>query len=278
MKGDFKIPPSTPPKYTGVNQSQGRVAMDQDWNETSGNQVAAVSEKLAGRTGMDRQAVREIMTPLARLGDGLAGAAEKMVRELAGDRWHPEERHVTLDPASGEIRFGDGARGARPAAGQNNITATYPHGTGAEGTPAAALPPFPAAITEPESASETLSRGLQKLDTWLALAGAEAAESGGLEPATAGDEPATAAQRLNSLRRELIRQTELTTEVGARRLHYFDGKQLSAADFRAEQDYASGRSEADPAAGVNKSTEPRKQDRIDPADLHLRRREPDDDD
>jgi hypothetical protein len=61
-------------------------------------------------------------------------------------RWHampdfyqsgPRDRHYTLDPLSGEIRFGDGQAGLIPAQGQNNIRMTYRTGGGAQGNRAA---------------------------------------------------------------------------------------------------------------------------------------------
>jgi|GEM_PF-3657441 len=278
MKSDFNSPPPGSSKYTGVNLSQGRVASDRDWNEASAQPMGAVSEKLAGRTGADPQTVREIMAPLARLGDGLAGAAEKLVREMAGDRWVSQESHYEADPATGEIRFGDGQRGARPATGQDTITAAYGHGAGTAEPPAAPVPPFPDAIREREPAGDTLTRGLHKLHTWLALAGVAEKDPDPAESSPASGKPPTAAHRLDGLRRELARQAELAMEVGARRPHFFEGKQLSAADFQAEQQYAAGQDDADAAASAEKSAEPRKRERIDPADLHLRRPASDDDD
>lgn len=46
----------------------------------------------------------------------------------------PGSRHYTLDPATAELRFGDGARGLIPPAGRNNIIAElYRYGGGARG-------------------------------------------------------------------------------------------------------------------------------------------------
>ena len=57
-------------------------------------------------------------------------------------RWHavpdfyqsgPRDRHYTLDPLSGVIRFGDGAHGLIPPIGPNNIRMTYRTGGGERG-------------------------------------------------------------------------------------------------------------------------------------------------
>jgi len=57
-------------------------------------------------------------------------------------RWHavpdfygsgPRDRHYTIDPLSGTIRFGDGTSGLIPPIGQNNIRLTYRSGGGEQG-------------------------------------------------------------------------------------------------------------------------------------------------
>ncbi|MGH3913917.1 MAG: hypothetical protein ACRDTC_11000, partial [Pseudonocardiaceae bacterium] len=62
-------------------------------------------------------------------------------------RWHPvadfyrsgpHDRHYTLDPLSGQIRFGDGRAGRVAPRGQNNIRITYRTGGGAAGNRAEA--------------------------------------------------------------------------------------------------------------------------------------------
>ncbi len=62
-------------------------------------------------------------------------------------RWHPVadfyrsgplDRHYTVDPLSGEIRFGDGQAGRAVPRGQNNIRITYRTGGGAAGNRAEA--------------------------------------------------------------------------------------------------------------------------------------------
>jgi hypothetical protein len=45
----------------------------------------------------------------------------------------PRDRHYTLDPLSGELRFGDGAHGMIPPPGQNNIRISYRTGGGEQG-------------------------------------------------------------------------------------------------------------------------------------------------
>jgi hypothetical protein len=64
-------------------------------------------------------------------------------------RWHavadfaasgPLDRHYTLDPLTGAVRFGDGHRGSIPPRGVNNVRITYRSGGGASGNrPAASL-------------------------------------------------------------------------------------------------------------------------------------------
>lgn len=64
-------------------------------------------------------------------------------------RWHgvpdfygsgARDRHYTVDPMTGEIRFGDGRHGMVPPVGQNNIRATYKTGGGEQGNrPAASI-------------------------------------------------------------------------------------------------------------------------------------------
>jgi hypothetical protein len=57
-------------------------------------------------------------------------------------RWHarpdfyqsgPRDRHYTVDPLTGELRFGDGLAGLIPPVGQNNIRITYRAGGGLQG-------------------------------------------------------------------------------------------------------------------------------------------------
>ncbi len=49
----------------------------------------------------------------------------------------PRDRHYTLDAASGELSFGDGANGMIPPIGSDNIKASYKSGGGSEGNVAA---------------------------------------------------------------------------------------------------------------------------------------------
>ncbi|MBM7116696.1 putative baseplate assembly protein [Archangium primigenium] len=72
----------------------------------------------------------------------------------------PEDRHYTLDPARGQVRFGDGLRGRIPPAGANNVRLTYRSGGGASGdVPAGTLTrlvtPLPsvASVSQPEPAT-----------------------------------------------------------------------------------------------------------------------------
>ncbi len=62
-------------------------------------------------------------------------------------RWHavpdfyqsgPRDRHYTVDPLSGVIRFGDGAYGMIPPIGQSNVRMTYGTGGGEQGNRASA--------------------------------------------------------------------------------------------------------------------------------------------
>ncbi len=51
-------------------------------------------------------------------------------RTIHLDRASNRERVYMLDKETGEIRFGNGIRGARPGAGAANVTATYRYGAG----------------------------------------------------------------------------------------------------------------------------------------------------
>jgi hypothetical protein len=268
MKDDFKLPPATQ-RYTGVNLSQGRVQLDSDWNEEASSGLKDLPDKLAGQTGVNREAVRDILAPLTRLGDGLAGAARELVEELTADRWLEDNRNFSVDRASGAVRFGDGRHGARPATGEGNVSAAYRHGAGAAS--AEAQPPFPRAVAEQGPAGAGLTSGLDKLRAWLDLAGATTGESESPPAAKTADEPDTPAKRLDGLHRELARYAEMATEVGARRLPYFEGKLLDANDFRAEQDYASGRSDESKSGQEEKADSGRNDGTVDPAKLRYRR-------
>jgi hypothetical protein len=50
---------------------------------------------------------------------------------------HEDDRHFTLDPEAGEVRFGDGVRGAAPQLGQRIRARTYRYGGGVAGNVAA---------------------------------------------------------------------------------------------------------------------------------------------
>jgi hypothetical protein len=59
----------------------------------------------------------------------------------------PWDRHYVLDRLSGELRFGDGARGMVPPRGSNNIRISYSTGGGAEGNlPAGAISQLKVAV------------------------------------------------------------------------------------------------------------------------------------
>ena len=66
--------------------------------------------------------------PLAVRGVAVEGKRWKRTRHF--DRASNKERVYTLDKETGEIRFGNGIRGARPGAGAVNVTTTYRYGAG----------------------------------------------------------------------------------------------------------------------------------------------------
>jgi predicted phage baseplate assembly protein len=70
----------------------------------------------------DSVAVRTVPPPG---GESLPVETWEVVPDLAGSG--PEDRHLTLDPRSGEIRFGDGRHGQVPLAGFD-VMVTYRHG------------------------------------------------------------------------------------------------------------------------------------------------------
>ena len=66
--------------------------------------------------------------PLAVRGVAVEGKRWKRTRHF--DDASNKERVYTLDKETGEIRFGNGIRGARPGAGAVNVTTTYRYGAG----------------------------------------------------------------------------------------------------------------------------------------------------
>lgn len=116
--------------------------------------VHVTSEQLPDGTGEPDQVVQLALAPVlpdsvvvtvsgsdpetwSRVDDLLASGSEVPVRDprLAPGAWQRSSAPAnvfTLDPESGEIRFGNGEHGARPAAGAT-IRATYDYALGAEG-------------------------------------------------------------------------------------------------------------------------------------------------
>ena len=142
-------------------------------NTTWATQVATVENEIlgsgngdAGQTFTTAQApvqpgqqvtVREPQRPAPAEEQALAGAegadAVTVTLDATGQadevwvRWHavpdfyqsgPRDRHYTLDPLSGAIRFGDGSHGMIPPIGPNNIRVTYRAGGGEQGNRASA--------------------------------------------------------------------------------------------------------------------------------------------
>ncbi len=66
--------------------------------------------------------------PLAVRRVSVDGKRWKRTKQL--DRASNKESVYTLDRETGEIRFGNGIRGARPGAGAVNVTTTYRYGAG----------------------------------------------------------------------------------------------------------------------------------------------------
>jgi hypothetical protein len=127
--------------YVGINAAKVR------------QRARALSEFVGQGTGRPDQTVSLVNTPVLpdrviltvngqrwRRVDDLAAAPPEVprrsLRRTTGDASRattPEEARVfTLDPATGEIRFGDGLRGARPPRG-SVIQASYEYGGGRDG-------------------------------------------------------------------------------------------------------------------------------------------------
>jgi hypothetical protein len=110
-------------------------------NTTWATQAATVAEEILGSGTLDAgQSFVAAHTPML---DG----ERLVVREpdAGGEVWlrwqavpdfyrsGPQDRHYTVDPQTGEIRFGDGTAGRLPPRGQNNIRISYRTGGGAAG-------------------------------------------------------------------------------------------------------------------------------------------------
>lgn len=99
--------------------------------------ITAAPEILGNGTGRPNQSVRVAHAPV------IAGSLHVEVREPVGfvawtevDHFAasgPADPHYILDPATGEIRFGDGVRGRMPRPGETIRARTYRYGGGAIG-------------------------------------------------------------------------------------------------------------------------------------------------
>lgn len=91
----------------------------------------------------------EALAHAAPLGDAAAVVDDGPFGHAVWVRWRrvddfrgsgPDDRHYVLDPASGELRFGDGVRGRAVPPGRGNVRMSYETGGGAAGdVPAGAL-------------------------------------------------------------------------------------------------------------------------------------------
>lgn len=127
--------------YSGITAQQGRVALDADLGEGD-NQASTWIRTLQAPTSVDAS---------VRAGDG--NNVLDLENVLGGDGDHAFALDVGDGDNRASIRFGDGQRGARPASGQRNVTATYRSGTGRNGVD------IHSDIVEPLNSSVTLDYG-----------------------------------------------------------------------------------------------------------------------
>ncbi len=105
-------------------------------NLTAGEQVVVIEPAI---TEEDRDAVvaaegADAVGALLDANGAITGYRVRWSKVASFGLSGPGSRHYTLDPATAELRFGDGVRGLIPPAGRNNIIAElYRYGGGARG-------------------------------------------------------------------------------------------------------------------------------------------------
>ncbi|MGH3943139.1 MAG: putative baseplate assembly protein [Pseudonocardiaceae bacterium] len=148
-RGSFAVPPRLRrvlPNTTWATQAS--TVHDEILGSGNGDPgqvfTAAQTPVLAGQ----RLVIRETQPPAPEEAAALEPDAVTVTLDELGQpdeiwvRWHPVvdfyrsgplDRHYTVDPVNGEIRFGDGQAGRPAPRGQNNIRITYRTGGGAAG-------------------------------------------------------------------------------------------------------------------------------------------------
>jgi hypothetical protein len=125
QRGAFPLPPRL-----------RRVLLNTMWATQA---VTVTGEILGSGNGNPGQVVSTAQAPVL---DGRLVVRERAEPEEVWVEWQarpdlyesgPADRHYTLDPLTGEIRFGDGRAGMVPPAGQNNLRMTYRTGGGEQG-------------------------------------------------------------------------------------------------------------------------------------------------
>ena len=135
--------------------------------------VAVVNELVGQGNGESDQTFVLVRTPV------LSNSVTLMIQDLASREstvWrktddlltaNAEDRVFTLDPESGQIRFGDGLRGARPPAG-SRILASYEYGGGPQGN---------VAIGAVKACSDTRLQGGYRIENPIPTSGGDLGES-----------------------------------------------------------------------------------------------------
>ena len=129
-------------------------------NVVAAEQLSTVRDEILGDSdGRPDQRFTLRRTPVQR--DSLALHVRRLDDEGNGVRWtrvddflasNRESLHFTLNPTTGEVRFGDGERGRIPPAGQEILAVEYRYGGGARGN----VPPGDGAVLGPAPGVDTV--------------------------------------------------------------------------------------------------------------------------
>jgi len=151
-QGELVVPPRLVQVVTNTTWASEVTAVDDEiLGSSTGqpNQQLTVAQQPVqpGQRLLVRELERPTATETAALVaveglDAVQVATEPGQPDETWVRWHcvsdfagsgPRDRHYTIDPLSGEVRFGDGAHGLVPPPGQNNVRISYHTGGGEQG-------------------------------------------------------------------------------------------------------------------------------------------------
>lgn len=133
--------------YSDVTLQQGRISFDADLNEGD-NTFGEYIVTSATHTYVDTKVAAGDGDNVVQLEDVIGGDGERTYAIDLGDG----DNETT-------IRFGDGARGRRPATGTRNVTATYRSGSGANSVT------LDSEVVEPLASDVTIDYGAGQGDT-----------------------------------------------------------------------------------------------------------------